>query len=255
MKKVIYIQAVALLFEIFVILTYILKLSDSLSIIIVSTAILLQTISLIYSIQQKKLVDFMEAETKRGRDKPFTLSVSYASEDNGWKSNQKEKLSGWHPEEQDKLELLRKRLELSVLQNQINPHFLYNTLDSIRSQALMNGQTEIAAMTERLSRFFRYCISNQEGLVKIQEELNHVYDYYFIQKYRFEDRFDMEIKTEDESIYDLYITKMTLQPLLENAISHGLERIISRKGLVTINLFMTDNTVIIKISDHGIGMK
>ncbi len=89
----------------------------------------------------------------------------------------------WESGEAEEVRLLRKRMELSTLQEQINPHFLYNTLDSIRSRALMDGQTEIAQMTEILSRFFRYCISNNDSLVRVREELNHIQDYYYIQKY------------------------------------------------------------------------
>ena len=71
-----------------------------------------------------------------------------------------------------------------MLQSQINPHFLYNTLDSIRSEALKNDQTVIAEMVERLSKFFRYCISNHDSLVSLAEELHHVDDYFYIQRFR-----------------------------------------------------------------------
>ena len=148
---------------------------------------------------------------------------------------------------------LRKQIELSSLQSQINPHFLYNTLDSIRSKALFEGQTEIADMTEILSNFFRYCIGDTEKLVKVKIELDHIRDYYFIQKFRFEDRFDMEIIMENDEINDLYIPKMTLQPLVENAMIHGIERI-NRKGLLQIRLYQTDHDLLISVSDNGAGM-
>ena len=159
----------------------------------------------------------------------------------------------WSSEESQKLEVVKKRVELYALQSQINPHFLYNTLDSIRSKALLDGNGEIASMTEILSKFFRYCISREEGLVQIREEMNHIMDYYYIQKYRFEDRFDMEVEIEDENIYDLYIPKMTLQPLVENAMIHGLEKV-SRKGMLTIRMYATEKKVMIIISDNGVGM-
>lgn len=159
----------------------------------------------------------------------------------------------WKEEDAQKLQLIQKRVELSVLQNQINPHFLYNTLDSIRSRALMDGQKEIARMTEILSRFFRYCISNNDNLVRIREELRHIEDYYYIQKYRFEERFNMEIKIEDDDIYDLYLPKMTLQPLVENAMIHGLEKS-EEKGVIRISMMRADEKLIIVISDNGVGM-
>lgn len=159
----------------------------------------------------------------------------------------------WKEEDAQELQLVKKRVELSVLQNQINPHFLYNTLDSIRSRALMDGQREIAKMTEILSRFFRYCISNNDNLVRVREELNHIEDYYYIQKYRFEERLDMKIEVEREEIYDLYLPKMTLQPLVENAMIHGLEKA-EHRGEIRIRLMCTDRRLIIVISDNGVGM-
>ena len=159
----------------------------------------------------------------------------------------------WNEEEMQELGLLRKRMELSVLQEQINPHFLYNTLDSIRSRALMDDQLEIAKMTESLSRFFRYCISRQENLVKVREELEHIEDHYYIQKYRFEDRIELEIHMESEELYDLYLPKMTLQPLVENAMIHGLEKR-AENGKIDIHLFRADERLVILISDNGVGM-
>lgn len=160
----------------------------------------------------------------------------------------------WDEREQEKLSLIRKRVEYNALQNQIDPHFLYNTLDSIRSRALLDENTEIASMTEILSKFFRYCISHSESLVQIREEVNHIKDYYYIQKYRFEDRFDMEIEAEGEDIYDYYIPKMTIQPLVENAMIHGLEKV-NRKGHLILRLHQTDRKVVITVSDNGMGMK
>lgn len=160
----------------------------------------------------------------------------------------------WDEREQEKLSLIRKRVEYNALQNQIDPHFLYNTLDSIRSRALLDENREIASMTEILSKFFRYCISHSESLVQIREEVNHIKDYYYIQKYRFEDRFDMEIEAEGEDIYDYYIPKMTIQPLVENAMIHGLEKV-NRKGHLILRLHQTDRKVVITVSDNGMGMK
>lgn len=190
---------------------------------------LLYSLFLLY--RQKRITDFLLQEKKKKERKGIV----------------------WNEEESQKLEIMKKRVELYTLQSQINPHFLYNTLDSIRSKALLDGNNEIASMTEVLSKFFRYCISREEGLVQIREEVNHIMDYYYIQKYRFEDRFDMEIEVEDENIYDYYIPKMTLQPLVENAMIHGLEKV-SRKGILTIRMQATEKRVTITISDNGVGM-
>lgn len=178
--------------------------------------------------------------------------VKFLLEDN--KKGKAGSIINWNTQEAEEVMLIKKRMELSVLQEQINPHFLYNTLDCIRSRALMDGHGEIAKMTEILSRFFRYCISNSENLVQVREELNHIQDYYYIQKYRFEDKVEMEINVEQESVYELYLPKMTLQPLVENAMIHGLEKI-AEPGKIEIRMFITDKKLIIVISDNGIGMK
>lgn len=159
----------------------------------------------------------------------------------------------WSEEEEKKLDIVKKRVELYTLQSQINPHFLYNTLDSIRSRAMLDGNREIAEMTEVLSRFFRYCIIYDERLVRIREELDHIRDYFYIQKYRFEDRFETQIELENDGILDYYIPKMTLQPLVENAMVHGLERV-RRRGLLSIRIVETRGAVILTVSDNGVGM-
>lgn len=230
MKRIITLQVLAGLLGILALIEDRIHLSYLVYLITAISGLIVQVYVIIGSIKQIKLMEFMLNENRR-----------------------KTNLPEWDREEQNKFNLLRKRVELSTLQNQINPHFLYNTLDSIRSQALLEGQIEIADMTEKLSRFFRYCISNDEGMVKIREELNHIQDYYYIQKYRFEDRFNMIVNVEEEELYDLYIPKMTLQPLIENSIAHGLEKV-SRKGMVLLTLWKTDNKVIIKVADNGMGM-
>ncbi|MCD8014757.1 MAG: sensor histidine kinase [Lachnospiraceae bacterium] len=182
--------------------------------------------------QQKKMITFLTTQEKRKKTQDRIQ---------------------WESGEAEELRLLRKRMELSTLQEQINPHFLYNTLDSIRSRALMDGQTEIAQMTEILSRFFRYCISNSDRLVRVREELNHIQDYYYIQKYRFEDKLDMRIEVETDEIYDYYLPKMTLQPLVENAMIHGLEKS-AKKGRIDLHIFLANERLVILVADNGVGM-
>lgn len=184
--------------------------------------------------RQKNIMRFLIAENKK-------------------KNAGKEKNVYWNEEENRKLEMMKKRVELYTLQSQINPHFLYNTLDSIRGRALLDGNREIASMTEVLSRFFRYCISCDESLVKLREEISHIRDYYYIQKYRFEDRFDMEIEIEGDEVYEYYLPRMTLQPLVENAMIHGLEKV-NRKGLLKIRCIATEKKMVLTVSDNGAGM-
>jgi two-component system sensor histidine kinase YesM len=148
---------------------------------------------------------------------------------------------------------LTRQMQYAALQGQINPHFLYNTLDSIRSEALLSGHESIANMTERLSRFFRYCISHKGDLVTIRDEINNILDYFYIQEYRFGDKFKLDCQIE-ESCYAYQIPKMSLQPLVENSIQHGLE---SKKhgGRVVVEIFETRKQVKIQVSDDGIGIE
>ncbi|HHX73542.1 MAG TPA: sensor histidine kinase [Firmicutes bacterium] len=152
-------------------------------------------------------------------------------------------------------EILKRQAEFSALQSQINPHFLYNTLEAIRGQALVEGIDEIAEMTEALSTLFRYSISRKGDLITLEEELSNVESYFVIQQYRFHNKFTFSIKydeTEPE-ILDCIIPKLTLQPIVENAVYHGLEPKIGT-GKITIRITATEKRLIIRVSDDGVGM-
>ncbi len=153
-------------------------------------------------------------------------------------------------------ELNKRQAQYMALQNQINPHFLYNTLESIRSEALMEGLHIVADMTEALSSFFRYTISNVENLVTIEDEIENCETYFRIQQYRFEDRLSLEVNCNPDDydkILKLKIPKLTLQPILENSIIHGTELLL-KKGIISITLEITETRLLIQISDNGIGM-
>ena len=133
-------------------------------------------------------------------------------------------------------ELLETQMKFVQLQNQINPHFLYNTLENIRARAILDDNEVIADMTEALSRFFRYNISRRESIVKLSEELDNIRTYMHIQMYRFSNKFDFLVYIhDDEDIMDTMIPKMTLQPIVENAIFHGMERKVG-KGRIEIHV-------------------
>ena len=156
---------------------------------------------------------------------------------------------------QDIMQLSTKQAEFLALQNQINPHFLYNTLDSIRGDALAAGAQSIADITEALSTFFRYTITETRNLVTIGEELENVHNYFVIQQYRFGDKLtmDVDIKDNRDEILRMQCPKLFLQPIIENAIFHGLER---RKddGLLTISIEQADEDLHVDISDNGAGI-
>ena len=156
---------------------------------------------------------------------------------------------------QNIMQLSTKQAEFLALQNQINPHFLYNTLDSIRGDALAAGAQSIADITEALSTFFRYTITETRNLVTIGEELENVHNYFVIQQYRFGDKLTMvvDIKDNRDEILRMQCPKLFLQPIIENAIFHGLER---RKddGLLTISIEQADEDLHVDISDNGAGI-
>lgn len=148
-----------------------------------------------------------------------------------------------------------KQAELTALQSQINPHFLCNTLESIRGQALIDDNYEIAKMVEALAAFFRYSISRKGNLVTLRDELANIQNYMMIQRYRFNNRFSMEIiiDEEDEKAYDFLIPKLILQPVVENALFHGLEERLEG-GKVEIEVIVTERNMILTVSDNGKGM-
>ncbi len=150
----------------------------------------------------------------------------------------------------------KEQAQYLALQNQINPHFLYNTLEGIRGETLSAGLENVTRMTEALATFFRYTISNLDHLVTLEDELGNVENYYIIQQYRFGERLALETDFEEgmeREIMSCKIPKLTLQPIVENAIYHGIERKIG-KGTVRIKIEMTAKRLIITVSDDGMGM-
>lgn len=151
----------------------------------------------------------------------------------------------------------KRQAQYLALQNQINPHFLYNTLESIRSEAMEAGIESVMNMTEALANFFRYTISNVENMVTLEEELDNIQTYFSIQKYRFEERIRLSVEfdpQERDTLLKCLMPKLTLQPIVENSIIHGIERKMG-EGTVRIIIKRTEKRLIIQISDDGIGMK
>ena len=156
------------------------------------------------------------------------------------------------------LNVSKKQAQYLALQNQINPHFLYNTLEGIRSEALCAGMDGVASMTEALATFFRYTISNVDHLVTLEDELSNIENYYIIQQFRFGDKLSLSIEYDDDgddlSILNLKLPKLILQPIVENSIYHGIERKIG-KGNLRIHIDYTSDRLIIRISDDGMGIE
>jgi len=139
--------------------------------------------------------------------------------------------------------------ELRVLQAQINPHFLYNTLDTIH---WLSDNQEVAEIVNRLARFFRLSLSKGKNIVTLNDELEHVETYLRIQQIRLEDKFLFE-KSVDETLLKCLVLKMILQPLVENALLHGLKNI-RTGGIIRITCKKMDGKLQIDIMDNGEGV-
>jgi len=151
-----------------------------------------------------------------------------------------------------KLELENKTNQLKVLQSQINPHFLYNTLQSIGTMALKNKTREVYSSLTDLSEIMRYGMNMNEGIVPLSKEVDYIKAYLILQKQRFGDDFDYTLDV-DELVLDVKVPKMILQPIIENYFKHGFH---TREGVGKLKLECKKETsfLLIKITDNGLGV-
>ncbi len=155
-------------------------------------------------------------------------------------------------EESEREQQAKRKNELKVLQNQINPHFLYNTLDSIIWMAEWGKNQEVVEMTSSLAKLLRRSISNQQETVTVEEETAYTETYLRIQKMRYKDKLEYEISI-DEEIRQEEVIKLILQPLVENSIYHGI-KYKEGKGLIEILGYREGNCMVLQVQDDGIGM-
>lgn len=146
----------------------------------------------------------------------------------------------------------KRRSEISALQAQINPHFLYNTLDSIIWMAESKKSQEVVLMTSALAKLFRSSISKGEELVSIETELEHIENYLKIQKMRYKNKLDYAIEVSD-TVRQYKTIKLILQPIVENAIYHGI-KMKRGPGLITVASEETDSEITLIVHDNGNGM-
>ncbi|MCC2816470.1 sensor histidine kinase [Lachnoclostridium pacaense] len=151
-------------------------------------------------------------------------------------------------EEQEK----KREAELSLMQEQINPHFLYNTLYSVQQLCELDESKEASAMVLALSNFFRTGLSRGEDVITIDTEINHVKNYLVIQHMKYGDKFEYEIEIAPD-IRDCRILKLTLQPLVENALHHGIQNQ-AGKGMITITGKREGGRILFEVRDTGAGM-
>jgi two-component system sensor histidine kinase YesM len=144
------------------------------------------------------------------------------------------------------------KTELNLLQAQINPHFLYNTLDAVSALALMEDYDNCFKMTQALGSFYRNSLNSGMDFIKVKDEINCIQSYMTILNIRYDNEIKVEIDVEEE-VMDCEILKLLLQPLVENAVHHGIKPK-DGKGMVSIRVFSDEDEIIFIISDDGVGM-
>lgn len=176
--------------------------------------------------------------------------------------NEVRQLSDSYNRQMDRINLLMEQIrqeqselrksEMNVLQAQINPHFLYNTLDSILWMAESGRTKETSEMVGALGKLLRISLSQGENLIPLRKELEHAENYLKIQKFRYKERFTYSIEVEDE-VLDYLTVKIIIQPFLENALYHGIEYMVDQ-GHIAIRIYDKNESICIEIEDDGVGM-
>ena len=146
----------------------------------------------------------------------------------------------------------KRKSEFDTLQSQINPHFLYNTLDIIVWMIENEQKAEAVKIVTALARFFRISLSKGKSIITVRDELEHVRNYLMIQQMRFKNKFEYKIDADPESL-DLASLKLMLQPLVENAIYHGME-FMDGDGEILIQTRLEEGELWFTIQDNGLGM-
>ena len=145
-----------------------------------------------------------------------------------------------------------RKTELKALQAQINPHFLYNTLDSIAWMCEQGRNSDAVKMVHALARLFRISISKGHELIPIAKEIEHAESYLQIQKYRYKNRFTYSFHVDPDCLKYL-CNKITLQPIIENAINHGLDLLVD-EGCIDVYVCQDGDDIVLRVQDNGVGM-
>ena len=153
----------------------------------------------------------------------------------------------------EKIKYLRE-YEIKALHSQINPHFLYNTLDTIIWMAEFEDNEKVISITKSLANYFRLSLSNGHEKIPLKDEIMHTKEYLFIQKQRYEDKLSYFFNIEDESLLSIEVPKIIIQPIVENSIYHGIKNL-SGNGIITIDVYRENSTINISVKDNGIGFE
>ena len=146
----------------------------------------------------------------------------------------------------------KRKIELAALQAKINPHFLYNTLDSVIWMAESGDSEGVVKMVSALARLFRVSIAKGKDTITLKEELQHVRSYMDIQSMRYKDRFRYTVDLPPE-LENAPVIKLIIQPIVENSIYHGIKPM-QDEGLIAIRICQEGNDIIIEVKDNGVGM-
>ncbi|MCM2531254.1 sensor histidine kinase [Neobacillus pocheonensis] len=150
------------------------------------------------------------------------------------------------------MEIKRNRAQLSALQSQINPHFLFNSLETIRIRSLMKEEKETANIIHNMAKIFRNSLTWGKDMVTVRSEVNLLISFLEIQKYRFGDKLDYEIDI-DQAAEECMIPNMALQPFIENASIHGIESI-KDNGKINVKISVNQDILTCIVMDNGAGM-
>lgn len=153
-----------------------------------------------------------------------------------------------------KAQVMEREAQLRALQAQINPHFLYNTLDTINWIAIGHGKHDISQMIDALAKYFRLSLNKGRDVMSVADELNLAQVYLDLQKSRFLNSFEYRIEPEPD-VLDYTVPKLTLQPIVENALLHGIHKMKNKFGTILIRAYREGSELILEVSDNGIGME
>lgn len=155
--------------------------------------------------------------------------------------------------EKQKIKNEQVKTTLLALQRQINPHYLFNTLESIRMRTLMNGDRETAGIIEEFASGYREIMYTSSEMITIREELNLIQNFFTVIRFRFGNRIQLNISLENNRIQDYKIFKFSIQPLVENAVYHGVE-CMDGDGRIDLKIYTQDDSIVISVKDNGVGM-
>lgn len=153
-----------------------------------------------------------------------------------------------------KSEILKRKYEMKALQAQINPHFLYNSLSLINWKAIKSGEDEISEMAQLLSTFYRTSLNKGSSAITVENELNNTEAYIKIQAMMHNYSFNVDFDIDDK-VKEYYMINLLLQPLVENAICHGIDQKRNHKGQLTLSVKLEGTDIIFKVEDNGVGME